>query len=92
MLHRSSGDTEVAIKTLPMDADEQDKIKLLQEAAIMGQFKHPNIVHIHGVIVQDDPVSLQNIAKCVTDMPHMQYHCLAVLIVPLLLLSPKYSS
>ena len=54
--HRLSGDVEVAMKMLSMEADQDDKIRLLQEAAIMGQFRHPNIVQIHGVVVQDDPV------------------------------------
>lgn len=56
--HRSSGDVEVAMKMLSMEADQDDKVRLLQEAAIMGQFRHPNIVQIHGVVVQDDPVSI----------------------------------
>ena len=34
---------DVAIKTLKDDASEEDKVKFLQEAAIMGQFHHPNL-------------------------------------------------
>ena len=47
---------DVAIKTLKDDASEEDKVKFLQEAAIMGQFHHPNIVHLYGVVTVGEPV------------------------------------
>ena len=40
---------EVAAKTLKSDANEVDRVKFLQEAAIMAQFKHPNVVSLLGV-------------------------------------------
>ena len=46
---------EVAVKILEDGADEGIKMKFLQEAAIMGQFNHPNIIMILGVII-DEPV------------------------------------
>ena len=46
---------EVAVKILEDGADEGDKIKFLQEAAIMGQFNHPNIIRILGITI-DEPV------------------------------------
>jgi serine/threonine protein kinase len=45
----------VAIKILTKNSEE-NKIKLLQEAAIMGQFSHPNVVKLHGVVSMGDPV------------------------------------
>ncbi len=48
---------KVAVKILRPNASEEDKVKFLQEAAIMGQFKHPNVVEMHGVITQGEPVS-----------------------------------
>lgn len=50
---------EIAVKTLKQQADEGDRIKFLQEAAIMGQFHHPNIIRLHGVVTVGDPVQLQ---------------------------------
>ena len=44
---------EVAVKTLQEGASEQDKVKLLQEAAIMGQFSHPNVVKLYGLVTQE---------------------------------------
>ncbi|XP_019859040.1 PREDICTED: location of vulva defective 1-like [Amphimedon queenslandica] len=44
----------VAIKTLKNSSEEQDKVKFLQEAAIMGQFHHPNIVKLHGMVTVGD--------------------------------------
>ena len=48
---------EVAIKTLSSNTSELDKIKFLQEAAIMCQFKHPNVVRINGVVMDEEAVS-----------------------------------
>ena len=47
----------VAIKKLKRDADNEDKVKFLQEAAIMGQFRHPNVVNLMGVVTVGEPVS-----------------------------------
>ena len=43
---------EVAVKTMEDATSEEDGIKFLQEAAIMGQFDHPNIVKIMGVLAE----------------------------------------
>ena len=51
------GSTEVAVKMLQPQARKEEKVKFLQEAAIMGQFLHPNIVKLHGVVTVDQPVS-----------------------------------
>ena len=48
---------EVAVKTLKEGASEEDKVKFLQEAAIMGQFSHPNVVKLYGIVVEGEPVS-----------------------------------
>ena len=45
---------EVAVKSL---ADGSKRIQFLQEAAIMGQFKHPNVITLHGVLLDQEPVS-----------------------------------
>ena len=48
---------EVAVKSMEDGASEEERVKFLQEAAIMGQFNHPNIIRIIGFIT-DKPVSL----------------------------------
>ena len=53
----STGPVDVAVKTLNDDTSEEEKVKFLQEAAIMGQFLHPNVVKLHGVVTLGDPVS-----------------------------------
>ena len=50
-------ETVVAVKTLKENSNDGNKIKFLQEAAIMGQFKHPNIVCMYGIIADGEPVS-----------------------------------
>ena len=39
-------------------SSEEDRVKFLQEAAIMGQFKHANIVTMYGVVKEGEPVSI----------------------------------
>ena len=53
------GSIEVAVKTLQAEASETDEVRFLQEAAINGQFKHPNIVKLLGVVTVGKPVSLR---------------------------------
>ena len=48
---------DVAVKTLKEGAGEENKVKFLQEAAIMGQFSHPNVVKLYGVVTVGEPVS-----------------------------------
>ena len=55
--HSPEGPVDVAIKTLKPESPEEEKVKFLQEAAIMGQFHHPNIVELHGVVTVGEPVS-----------------------------------
>ena len=47
---------EVAVKTLQPGSSEEDTIRFLQEAAINGQFRHPNIVQLMGVVTVGKPV------------------------------------
>lgn len=61
----SKGVKDVAVKTLSDSATEEGKVCFLQEAAIMGQFVHPNIVQIHGIVTDRDPVSVdETITPC----------------------------
>ncbi len=50
---------DVAAKTLKESSETIEKIKFLQEAAIMGQFNHRNVVKLFGVIVSGTPVSFE---------------------------------
>ena len=43
---------------LKRNSTEEDHVKFLQEAAIMGQFHHPNVVQLYGVVTSGDAVSL----------------------------------
>ena len=53
----SSSERDVAAKTLKLESSTTDEIKFLQEAAIMGQFYHPNVVELLGVVTKGNPVS-----------------------------------
>ena len=58
-----NGDKEidVAMKTLNKQVvRDEDQIKFLQEAAIMAQFRHPNIVTLYGITYKEEPVSFAN--------------------------------
>ena len=52
-----NGVLQVAVKTLNSGASELDKVRFLQEAAIMGQFKHPNVLRLYGVVTEGSSVS-----------------------------------
>ena len=47
---------EVAVKLLADGSTEEKRIQFLEEAVIMGQFKHPSIITLHGVITASGPV------------------------------------
>lgn len=51
---------DVALKTLPKNEKTEDKLKLLQEATIMGQFSHPNVVQLYGIVSFGQPVSIES--------------------------------
>ena len=59
LLRKDKIQVEVAVKTLKEGSGENDRVKFLQEAAIMGQFKHPNVVEMFGVVSEGEPVSMQ---------------------------------
>ena len=44
------------MKTLKSGTSEEDKVKFLQEAAIMGQFSHINVIKMYGVVTVGEPV------------------------------------
>lgn len=46
----------VAVKSVEEKVSKEARIKLLQEAAIMGQFSHPNILKLYGVVAETDKV------------------------------------
>ena len=48
---------EVAIKQLKDRSSEANLIQLLQEAAIIGQFKYPNVIFLHGICTIQGKVS-----------------------------------
>lgn len=53
-----SSSLEVALKTLSERSSELDKVKFLQEAAIMAQFRHPNVVTLYGVVSKTELVGI----------------------------------
>ena len=57
MWSHSKGTKEVAVKALKEDATRTDRVKFLQEAAIMGQFRHPSVIQLYGVAARGKTVS-----------------------------------
>jgi len=51
---------EVAVKCMDDTSTEKEQVKFLQEAAIMAQFNHPNIITLLGIVVKDQVM----IIKC----------------------------
>ena len=48
---------KVALKSLNAQSlSDLERIKFLQEAVLMAQFKHPNIISLYGVVIIGEPV------------------------------------
>ncbi|XP_068449953.1 ephrin type-A receptor 2a [Clinocottus analis] len=52
MKNPKRGDVAVAIKTLKPGYSEKQRQEFLGEASIMGQFSHPNIIRLEGVVTK----------------------------------------
>ena len=61
----SAGSVDVAVKQLKDNVTEKDRVKFLQEAAIMGQFTHPGIVMMFGVVKEVKPVRFVDVYACI---------------------------
>ncbi|XP_062888883.1 ephrin type-A receptor 8 isoform X2 [Mobula hypostoma] len=48
----------VALKTLKVGYTEKQRRDFLSEASIMGQFDHPNIIRLEGVVTRSKPVMI----------------------------------
>ncbi|XP_039250692.2 ephrin type-B receptor 3-like [Styela clava] len=57
---RQAGNPEqdVAIKTLKTGYTTQQKLDFLGEASIMGQFDHPNVIRLEGVVTRTRPLMI----------------------------------
>ena len=44
----------VAVKSLRNETTDTNRLKFLQEAAIMGQFSHSNIIKLYGLVNEGD--------------------------------------
>ena len=45
-------EVEVAVKTLNNNASDRDRLRFLQQAAIMCQFDHQNVIKLQGVVTE----------------------------------------
>ena len=48
----SGGCVQVAVKRLKHSATSLDQINFLKEAWTIGQFQHPNVVQLYGVVTK----------------------------------------
>jgi len=49
---------DVALKTLKSGYNTQQKLDFLSEASIMGQFDHPNVIRLEGVVTKGRPLMI----------------------------------
>ena len=57
-----SEEREVAVKSLADGSTEEKRIQFLQEAVIMSQFTHPNVITLYGVLLEEKHVSISNVS------------------------------
>ncbi|XP_077509571.1 eph receptor tyrosine kinase isoform X13 [Amblyomma americanum] len=48
----------VAIKTLKPGSSDKARMDFLTEASIMGQFDHPNVIFLQGVVTKSNPIMI----------------------------------
>eukprot|EP00731_Ephydatia_muelleri_P014465 Em0008g185a len=48
----------IAVKTLKSGSSDKMRDEFLTEASIMGQFNHPNVIKLYGVITKVEPVMI----------------------------------
>ncbi|KAF5284139.1 hypothetical protein FQR65_LT00139 [Abscondita terminalis] len=53
-----NNEIDVAIKTLKAGSHEKSRNDFLTEASIMGQFEHPNVIFLQGVVTKSNPVMI----------------------------------
>ena len=58
ILQTSEGPRECALKMLREGSTPSERVKFLQEAAIIGQFYHQSIVRLWGVVLSGGPVGV----------------------------------
>ncbi|XP_054662299.1 ephrin type-B receptor 5 isoform X4 [Grus americana] len=56
--HPGKREYTVAIKTLKSGYTDVQRREFLSEASIMGQFEHPNVIHLEGVVTKSRPVMI----------------------------------
>ncbi|XP_059085701.1 proto-oncogene tyrosine-protein kinase ROS-like isoform X2 [Tigriopus californicus] len=54
----NSTTTRVAIKMLGKNATNEERVKFLKEGLAMSMFKHPNIIHLIGICLDNNPPCL----------------------------------
>ena len=52
------GKQEVAVRQLEKGVQKPDTIRFMQEIAILTQIHHPSIVQFHGMVENENPVSI----------------------------------
>ena len=57
-------EVEVAIKTLNPDASDKDRLRFIQEAAIMCQFDHENVIKLYGVVTETPRMIVLEYMSC----------------------------
>ena len=75
------GPMDVAIKVLKESHEMEDQrtlqLKLLTEAAVMGQFMHQNIVRLYGMVTVTQPVSYSSaVTKSIIFMSDLEGHAM----------------
>ncbi|XP_050422840.1 ephrin type-B receptor 1-B isoform X9 [Adelges cooleyi] len=58
VLGSPSVEVDVAIKTLKPGSTDKARNDFLTEASIMGQFEHPNVIFLQGVVTRSNPVMI----------------------------------
>jgi len=56
--HVMSGGHVVAVKALKLNANERQRCDFMNEASVLAQLEHPNVVLLEGVVTRSQPIML----------------------------------
>ena len=85
--NHSEGNCDIAVKTLnPSITTPDAKVKFLQEAAIMAQFRHPNVIQLYGIVTDGEPVSLWALCAMHKPLKYMYVLCNTYLYMQVMLI------
>ena len=83
---------DLAVKVVKKGAPQEERLKLLQEAAILGQFRHIHVVSLFGVVTLGEPVSYKYVMYLYVCTCMFVFACVYVMVYALTFMGLNFRS